>query len=193
MGQKISEKADEEIARMVQSGNFELFGELVKRYEAKMKRYARKFLNITEDIEDVVQEIFIKVYQNIKSFNPEKKFSSWLYRIAHNEFINALKKHKRRKVFSFFELDILLPYSVAENDDTGIDKERIRQAIDKCLDKLEIKYREPIILYYLEELSYKEIADILHIPISTVGIRLKRGRKKLKKLMGNKFYDQNYR
>jgi len=193
MGQKTSEKADEEIVQMVQLGNFELFGELVKRYEAKMKRYARKFLNITEDIEDVVQEVFIKTYQNIKSFNLEKKFSSWLYRIAHNEFVNALKKHKRRKVFSFFELDILLPYSVAKNDDTGIDLERIRQAIDKCLDKLEIKYREPIILYYLEELSYKEIADILRIPISTVGIRLKRGREKLKKLMGNKFYDQNYR
>ncbi len=193
MGQKISEKADEEIARMVQSGNFELFGELVKRYEAKMKRYARKFLNITEDIEDVVQEVFIKVYQNIKSFNPERKFSSWLYRIAHNEFVNALKKRKRRKVFSFFELDILLPYPVAKNDSQDIDLKGIRQAIDKYLDKLEIKYREPIILYYLEELSYKEIAGILHIPISTVGIRLKRGREKLKKLMGNKFYDQNYR
>ena len=197
MGQKTSEKADEEIVQIVQSGNLELFGELVKRYEAKMMRYARKFLNITEDIEDVVQEVFIKTYQNIKSFNPEKKFSPWLYRIAHNEFINALKKHKRRKVFSFFELDILLPYSFAKNGSQDMDKDRMYQpstrrrwgkAIDKFLDKLEIKYREPIILYYLEELSYKEIADILHIPISTVGICLKRGREKLKKIIGNKFY-----
>lgn len=184
MEQKVLKKADEEIAQMVQSGNIELFGELVKRYEAKMMRYARKFLNITEDIEDVVQEVFIKAYQNIKSFNPEKKFSSWLYRIAHNEFVNAFKKHKRRKVFSFFELDILLPYSVVD-DNQDIDREKMRQMIDKYLDKLELKYREPVILYYLEELSYKEISDILHIPISTVGIRLKRAKEKLK----NKIYE----
>ena len=196
MGQEISKKADEEIAQMVQSGNLELFGELTKRYEAKMKRYARKFLNIHEDIQDVVQEVFIKAYQNIKSFNAERKFSSWLYRIAHNEFVNALKKHKRRKVFSFFELDILLPYSFTKSDNQDIDhidREKMRQMIDEYLDKLDLKYREPIILYYLEKLSYKEITDILHIPISTVGIRLKRGREKLKKLMGNKFYDQNHR
>lgn len=188
MGQKISEKADEEIVQLVQLGNIEQFGELVKRYEAKMMRYARKFLNIAEDIEDVVQNVFIKAYVNIKSFDPEKKFSSWLYRIAHNEFVNALKKYKKRKVFSFFELDILLPYSFAKDENQGLDRQEMRQMIDKYLDKLESKYREPIILYYLEELSYKEIADILHVPISTVGIRLKRGREKLKKLMGNKFY-----
>ena len=189
MGQKETQQTDEEIARSVQSGNIEQFGELVKRYEAKMMRYARKFLNIAEDIEDVVQEVFIKTYVNIKSFNLEKKFSSWLYRIAHNEFVNALKKQKRKRVFSFFELDILLPHSFVE-DVKDIDHQKMREMIDGRLDKLEMKYREPIILYYLEELSYKEIAEVLHIPISTVGIRLKRGREKLKKIMGNKFHDQ---
>lgn len=189
MGQKSLEQTDEEIVQLVQAGDIELFGVLVKRYEEKIMRYARKFLNIAEDIEDVVQEVFIKAYINIKSFDPDKKFSSWLYRIAHNEFVNALKKYKKRKVFSFFELDILLPYSVVENADDETDREQVREMIDKCLDKLAPKYREPIILYYLEELSYKEISDILHIPISTVGIRLKRGREKLKKIMGNKFYD----
>lgn len=183
MGQKISERTDEEIASLVQSGDIEAFGVLVKRYEDKMKRYARKFLNIAEDIEDIVQEVFIKAYVNIKSFDPKKKFSSWLYRIAHNEFVNALKKHKRRKVFSFFELDILLPYSFVGDSNRDIEREEMRQMIDKCLNRLDFKYREPIILHYLEELNYKEIADVLRIPISTVGIRLKRGREKLKNIL----------
>lgn len=188
MRQKASERTDEEIAQLVQAGNIEPFGELVKRYEAKMMRYARKFLSISEDIEDVVQEVFIKAYVNIKSFDSKKKFSSWFYRIAHNEFVNALKKHKRKRVFSFFELDILLPYSFVE-DVKDADRQETQKMVDKCLDKLEPKYREPIILYYLEDLNYREIADILRIPISTVGIRLKRARQKLKKIMGNKFHD----
>jgi RNA polymerase sigma-70 factor (ECF subfamily) len=179
MGQKLSERKDEEIARLAQSGNVEVFGILIKRYEEKMTRYGRKFLSGFEDIEDIVQDIFIKAYENIQSFDIKRKFSPWLYRIAHNEFVNALKKHKKRPL-SFFELDIILPYLMPEEFDKEDDRQKIKQIIDKCLDKLDPKYREPIILYYLEELNYKEISDILHIPVSTVGIRLKRAKEKLK-------------
>ena len=85
-----SELTDEEIAEMIQKGNSKFFESLIKRYEAKMTRYARKFLSNYHDIEDLVQNIFIKVYVNIKSFNTSRKFSPWIYRIAHNEFINAI-------------------------------------------------------------------------------------------------------
>jgi RNA polymerase sigma-70 factor (ECF subfamily) len=179
MGQKILEQTDEEIARLVQSGDIDLFGKLIERYEEKIKRYGRKFLKGIEDIEDVVQDVFIKAYENIQSFDIKKKFSSWLYRIAHNEFVNALKKHKK-KPLSFFELDIILPHSSAEEVNQKIDNQEILKNIDRYLDKLSPKYREPFILYYLEELSYKEISDILHVPISTVGVRLKRAKEKLK-------------
>ncbi len=77
----------------------------------------------------------------------------------------------------------MLPRSVSsENADKETNEREIRRMIDKCLDKLDIKYREPLILYYFEELSYKEIADILHIPMATVGIRLKRGKENMKSL-----------
>ena len=185
MGQKPLQQTDEEIARLVQSGNTELFGEIVNRYEEKIKRYGRKFLSGFEDIEDIVQDVFIKSYENIQSFDVKRKFSSWLYRIAHNEFVNALKKQKK-KPLSFFDLDIILPHSSAEEISNEIDRQKMNEVINKYIDKLDLKYREPIILYYLEELSYKEISEILHIPISTVGIRLKRAKEKL----GNKFYEQ---
>lgn len=175
------DKSDEEIAAFVQKGEVDFFSVLIHRYEEKMTRYARKFLSDQEDIKDVVQEIFLKAYENIKSFDPKRKFSSWLYRIAHNELVNALRK--KRKFLLLFDLDIFLPCHF--HDDTlrkNIDKQDIKEIIDKCLDKLAPKYKEPLILYYFEELSYQEIADVLQIPISTVGIRIKRAKNKMKSI-----------
>lgn len=171
---------DEQVVRMVQSGKVESFGILVKRYEAKMLRYARKFLFNYHDIEDLVQEVFIKAYTNIQSFDASRKFSSWLYRIAHNQFINAIKK-KGKEAVPFFDLDILLPRSISKEDaDKSVNQRELRQILNKCLDKLGPKYREPLVLYYFEELNYREIADVLHIPMATVGIRLKRGKEIMK-------------
>ncbi|MEA3344459.1 MAG: RNA polymerase sigma factor [Patescibacteria group bacterium] len=172
--------SDEDIARMVQSGKVNFFDILVKRYEAKMMRYGRKFLFNHNDVEDLIQGVFIKAYRNIQSFDASKKFSAWIYRIAHNEFINLIKK-KGKEPVSFFNIDILLPHHASkESADKDIEKKELSKILDKCLDKIDQKYREPIILYYFEDLSYKEIADVLHIPIATVGIRLKRGREIMK-------------
>ena len=177
MSQLKNQLTDEEIAHLVQSGETESFGILIERYEAKMKRYAKRFLFDYEDAEDLAQEVFLKTYINIQSFKTSKKFSSWLYRIAHNEFINAIKK-KGREPVSFFDSDLLFPHPISkENTDRKVTESELRAMLDKCINKLEPKYREPIVLYYFEELSYKEIADILRIPIVTVGIRLQRGKK----------------
>lgn len=182
MIQPTNQLADEEIVRQVKSGETELFGVLVKRYEAKISRYARKFLSNYHDIEDMVQEIFIKTYANIQSFDTSRKFSPWLYRIAHNEFINAIRK-KGKEPLPFFDLDILFPHIVSkEHADKEIKEEEMRRMIDSCLDQISPRYREPLILYYLEDLSYKEIADVLQAPVSTVGIRLKRAKEIVKNL-----------
>ena len=172
---------DEEIASLVQSGKVKFFGILVERYEEKIKRYSRKFLSDHEDINDALQDIFLRAYKNIKSFDRKRKFSTWLYRIAHNELVNTLKKNKR--ILFLFDLDIFLPIPLHDRTlERDIDLKEMNQVIDKCLDKLTPKYREPIILYYFENLSYQEIADILEIPISTVGIRIKRAKEKMRKI-----------
>lgn len=178
-----SETTDEVIARQVQAGEAEAFGELVARYQDKMIRYGRRFLYGYDDVEDAVQEVFIKAYQNIKSFDANKKFSSWLYRIGHNEFINTIKK-KGREPLSFFDSDTLFPHPLSrDHADGGIVRREAREQVESGLDKLAPKYREVLVLYYLEELSYQEIADILRIPLSTVGVRLARARAALKKLL----------
>ena len=181
MREEISQQTDEIIANLVQAGKVDCFGILIERYEEKIKRYARKFLADHEDINDTLQDIFLKAYENIESFDRKRKFSTWLYRIAHNELVNTLKKKK--KSLPLFDLDVFLPFSLHDRTlEENIDKKEIGQIIDKCLDKLAPKYREPVILYYFENLSYQEIADVLEIPLSTVGIRIKRAKEKMKKI-----------
>src|SRR3989338_2927367 len=176
------ETTDEEIAAQVQKGIIEQFGILVRRYENKLIRYASKFLFDAEDAKDLVQEICIKAYANIQSFDTSRKFSSWIYRIAHNELVNAYKKKKREKV-SFFDLDLFFPHLVAkETADSELRRSEMREMLDRSLEKLDSKYREPLTLYYFEDMEYKEIAEILQIPVSTLGVRLRRGKEALKKM-----------
>jgi RNA polymerase sigma-70 factor (ECF subfamily) len=176
----MDDATDEKVAARVQAGDVKSFDILIERYEKKLKRYARRFL-FKDDADDIVQEVFIKTYININSFDAGKKFSSWIYRIAHNEFINAIKKKKTEKIL-FFDLDLLFPHPAARDSaDSEAINSSLRLMLDKCLDKISAKYREPLVLYYYEDLNYKEISEILHIPASTVGVRLARGKAILKK------------
>ena len=154
-----------------------------------MMRYARKFLSNDDDKKDIVQEIFIKAYTNIKSFDAKRKFSSWLYRIAHNELVNSLKK-KNKSFLPILDLDTFLPHHNYSHNDVNekIDRKNTMKLIDKCFDELNAKYKEPIILYYLENLSYKEIADVMSIPVSTVGARINRAKKMMKSIFEKKGY-----
>ncbi|MCC2631283.1 MAG: polymerase sigma factor SigW, polymerase sigma-70 factor, subfamily [Candidatus Paceibacter sp.] len=176
------EPSDEHLAMLVQQGDKEKFGVLMERYEKKLFRYGRKFLSNKDNIEDVVQEVFIKTYQSIKSFDTSQRFSPWIYRIAHNTFINEIRRHSRTPI-SFFDFDTLVAHPIY--DDPGLaeaEQKEMQKMLEKGLDKLQPQYREILILFYLEELSYKEIADILRIPVGTVGIRLKRAKEKLVKV-----------
>lgn len=178
------ERTDEEVARQVQGGDTEAFGILVERYEARLMRYARRFLPESADAEDLVQETFIKAYENIRSFDAKRRFSPWIYRIAHNEFVNALKKYLGMRTVSLFNLDVFLPPLFArETADGEVNQKELREELDRKLGMLSAKYREPLVLYYYENMDYREIADVLKIPISTVGVRLSRGRAILKSML----------
>ena len=178
-------ETDEQIATRVQKGDSEAFGELIERYQAKLMRYGRKFLFEPEDAADIVQDIFIKAYENIRSFDVSRRFSPWIYRIAHNELVNALKKKQATRTTFTFDIDTLFPHlAAAETSDSAALERDLRAALEAHLDKLDSKYREPLILYYLESMDYKEISDILQIPVSTVGVRLARGRGILKSIAG---------
>ena len=181
------EISDESIVAKVQGGDAEAFGVLARRYESKMLRYVRRFLFGYEDAEDIVQDVFFKAYSNIQSVDTKRKFSSWLYRIAHNESINAIKKKKKEAV-PFWDPETLFPHPVSnKKTDRDIHEKDLKKMIDTCLEELSVKYREVIILYYLEEISYQEISDVLQVPTSTVGVRIKRAKAKLKKIYESKY------
>jgi len=182
-------ESDESIAKRIQGGDKEAFGTLVVRYESKILRYGKKFLSDRDDIVDILQEIFIKAFINIKSFDTSMKFSSWLYRIAHNEFVNEIIKRKRRPLSLIsFDADTFFPHpSAPEESDSETNTDMIKESINKCMNDLDVKYLEPLVLHYFEEQGYQEIADILHIPVSTVGVRIKRGKDKLKEIYESKY------
>ncbi len=179
------EQTDEEIAREVQKGKADAFGVLVLRYQPKLSRYARKFLFRDDDIADLVQDTFIKAYTNIQSFDPDRRFSPWIYRIAHNIFVNAGRDSaKDRANFSLFDVDVLFAHPIAaEKTDDRVKREEMKQMLDSSLGSIEAKYREPLVLYYFEDLDYKTISQVLKVPLSTVATRIKRGKSMLEKIV----------
>lgn len=178
-------RTDQDIAKEVCLGNKELFGVLIDRYEDKMRRYIRRFTQVNDDIEDLVQVVFIKAFTHLQSFDTSLSFNAWIYRIAHNESVNYLKKRGNEKV-SFIDFDTFFPHPFAKEDTMkdSLDKE-IKAHLDTTLSQIPSKYREVLTLYYFDELSYQEIADILHIPTSTVGVRIRRGKEHFKKHFTN--------
>jgi len=178
----VDTNSDEYIAALVQAGDKEAFGTLLDRYEAKLLRYGRKFLARQEDIEDIVQDAFVSAYQNIQSFDTAQKFSPWIYRIAHNAFINALRKNSRGPLI--IDFDTLISHPVYDDPhERERDQKDMRASLDRGLEKLAPKYREVLALYYFEEMSYKDIAEVLGVPQGTVGIRLRRAKEALKQVL----------
>lgn len=173
----LSKLSDEEVISIVRTKDKETYVEIIKRYQTKLMRYASYLVGDEHRGADVVQASFIKAYINLNGFDTKKKFSSWMYRIVHNEAMNVLKKHKKQQpIVDQIEFD-----SGVDLEDDFIKRELVSHAHD-CLDKMPIMYKEPLSLYYLEEKSYEEISDILRIPIGTVGTRINRAKGIMKKL-----------
>ena len=174
--------SDEELVTRVQQGEVDCFGEIMQRYERRMMSYVRKFLHNNDDVRDLVQDVFIKVYRNVQSFDSSKRFSPWIYRIAHNEMVNSLKR-KVREPLNFFDPELLFPHPIAKEDPhDDAEKSEMRQLLNACLDELDEKYKEVLVLRYFEDMDYRDIAEILKVPVVTVGVRINRGKGRLKKI-----------
>jgi RNA polymerase sigma-70 factor (ECF subfamily) len=168
---------DEKIIEMVRQKDKELYIHIIRRYQEKLIRYANYLTDDEHNAADIVQESFIKAYINLNGFDIKKKFSSWIYRIVHNEAMNLINRRKKQ---------------VSLNEDKDFDsgiyieealiKKELKNHTHNCLNQMPIIYSEPLSLYYLEEKSYEEISDILRIPIGTVGTRINRAKILMKKI-----------
>lgn len=173
----ISKLSDEKIVEVVRTKDKEVYAEIIKRYQTKLIRYATYIINDEHAGADAVQESFIKAYVNLNSFNIKKKFSSWIYRIVHNETMNIINKHKKQQ-----PIDEMTDIDSGINLEDEFIKNELINHTHYCLKKMSVIYREPLSLFYLEEKSYDEISDILRIPIGTVGTRINRAKGLMKKI-----------
>ena len=174
---------DEIIVKNVCLGDKEAFGVLIERYETKLSRYIRRFTQVDDDVTDILQTVFIKAYTHLQGFDASRSFNSWIYRIAHNESVTYLKKKSGERV-SFIDFDTVAPFLFAEEEaHTLAEREETKRILEESLARIAPKYREILILYYYDVLSYEEIGEVLQIPTSTVGVRIKRGKDALKKIV----------
>jgi RNA polymerase sigma-70 factor (ECF subfamily) len=177
-----SRQSDQEIIEYAKE-NKECYRLLIERYEDKLTRYVRRISGVpTESIEDIVQDVFLKVYLNLNSYDPDKSFSSWIYRIAHNETINFWRKNKRKNesVVSLESEGALANLRDGRNVEAEVLGRMNGGLALKALENINGKYRDAVVMNHLEEASYREISEKLEVPIGTVGTLISRGRKMLR-------------
>lgn len=177
--QECLNKTDNELVKL-SLDNSDHFSCLTRRYEKKLLLYIMRISKFRkEDAGDILQDVFVKTYYNLNEFDSDLKFSSWIYRIAHNQVVSEIRKKSVRPTVPLEKEDIDKfedAFDVIKDIDNTYDREKIDEVLS-CLDE---KYREVLILRFLDEKDYVEIADILKKPVSTVGNLIARGRKLFK-------------
>ena len=159
----------------------ELFGLLMERYEWQLFHYIRRMTQLgNDDIQDLLQEIFIKIYQKLNGYDERLKFSSWAYRIAHNHVIDYFRKVSARPQINSLEdheWEKIISASIQIERDV-MNKDCMKK-VKVCIAQLPIKYKEVLILRFVQELEYEEIMDILKKPKGSVATLIARGKEAL--------------
>lgn len=159
----------------------------VEKHHKLVLNICNNILNNYDDAMDVSQEVFIKFYESAESFRGDSKISTWLYRISVNKSLNFLRAKKKNKWFS--SLDVLFndenktidPEDQELKPGEDLEQNENKKALYYALNKLPEKQRIAISLNNFDDLSYKEISEVMEIPVSEVGVLINRGKKKLHK------------
>ena len=179
------DKTDAELVQLSLGSQYH-YAAIIERYEPKLLRYIKRSSNVSaEEAEDILQEAFIKAYYNLNGFDKDQKFSSWIYRIVHNEVISAYRKRKARPQGNAVQVDDADIQAIADQFDLliEVDQHLLQDSMRRALDRLDIKYREVLVLKFLQEKSYDEIAAIIKKPPGTVATRINRAKQQLKKIL----------
>ncbi|GAB4148046.1 MAG: RNA polymerase sigma factor [Patescibacteria group bacterium] len=169
---------DQELVYQTLHHDKELFVQLVERYQKPILAYCSRLLNYNQvNAEDVASSAFLKAYSSLASYNPRLKFSSWIYRIAHNEAVNFIKANAKH--FSFDPQDSYFHNFFQPHQDLKLTIEEL----GVILNKLTLPDKNLLVLFYFEELSIFEISEILKTSENSVKSRLSQARKKARKLL----------
>jgi RNA polymerase sigma-70 factor, ECF subfamily len=182
-------REDAELVKLVLAGDTELYAVLVNRYRTRLSRYVERFTYDVEDARDVTQDVFIKVYGALDSFDPRFKFSTWLFRIAGNAAIDHLRRRRVRTLplerprGQDGEVREVDPAETRPNPHEELSRQRLRAALAAAIDRLPDDYRELISLRHYGEMPYEEIAELKGMPLGTVKNKLFRARQALRDLL----------
>jgi RNA polymerase sigma-70 factor (ECF subfamily) len=171
---------DHLLVRSVLRGDHEAFGELVTRYQGLVASVAWRYGIRRDDIEDVVSEVFGKVFTKLHHYRPDHPFSTWLYRLAANHVVDRGRRARRERFRVEMPEQVTDPTPGAMN---GIESGERAAVLRAALDELDDRYREALFLVYIEGLKVEDAARVLEIPSGTVKTRLMRGRQALKKIL----------
>jgi RNA polymerase sigma-70 factor (ECF subfamily) len=188
------ELPDDAAVRRILAGEEDLFEILVRRYQARVLAHVSRLVGNREDAMDLSQEVFIKVFGALDRYNPEFKFSTWLFRIAGNAAIDHLRKRRPRTIpleqpdpkgdqrvsSTEYKSPDPDPYSELRNSERG-------RAISRAIAELPPEFRELISLRHFAGLSYEEIASVKNMPLGTVKNKLFRARAVLKDRLAGEF------
>lgn len=178
---------ESQLVKLVLKGDQNAFSQLVDLYQEKLYHMAYRMLNNRQEAEDVVQDTFLRVYNNLEKYDDTMKFSTWIYRIATNLCIDRLRK--RKPVYSLdaesSDYEGLDGYSMIPSDNRTPESELLisetQSIIHQAIDTLPPKYKSVMILRYIHELSLQEVGEVLDMPVTTIKTRVHRGREFLRK------------
>lgn len=160
----------------------EVFGQLMERYEQPLMRYVMRLTGWAEvEVGDILQESFIKAYRHLNDYDVELKFSTWLYRITHNQTIDTLRKQNVRPVLNLSLEDAARFVATGEDLAGTLARQEDLAEIRRAIQRLPLIYRDVLVLRFLEEKSYEEIMDIVQMPKGSVASLISRGRALLLK------------
>jgi RNA polymerase sigma-70 factor (ECF subfamily) len=179
------DELDTLIAR-AQEGDVRAFEELLAGHLPQVRRFARAFAPREAEADDLAQEALLKVYRSIKLFRYQSAFSTWLYAVVRNLFLDAAKSRagKERAVEESLEAKHTSHLPAGEQPDERMDREEERERLWRALRQVPPEFRSALVLFDLEGRSYDEVAAIEGVPVGTVKSRLSRGRSALKRLLG---------
>ncbi|MHB9037484.1 MAG: RNA polymerase sigma factor [Armatimonadota bacterium] len=186
----VSRAEEQALIQRCKDGDICAFDELVTRFQKRVYNFAYGIAGNYDDANDVAQEAFVRVFNSIGTFRGDANFTTWIYRIVTNVYLDERKKAKSHRQTSLDEYIDLDENSVSRQivdesplpDDIAESKER-NQAVRAAINALPDYQRVIMTLYHLHDRSYEEIADILHLPIGTVKSRLNRARQALKEIL----------
>ena len=176
-------RTDMQLIESCLQGNQDDFTELVNRYKNLVYSIILRQTRDTEEANDLAQDVFLKVYKNLKSYTPAFKFSTWIMRITGNHIIDQHRKKKAETVPFEAHMAEGTNMPTEASPETQYLRREQTERIQKIIKDLPEIYRIPVVLYHQQDMSYQEIADTINEPLSKVKNRIFRGRKLLKELL----------